>query len=138
MELTGDIMRAEGKAQDVFRDAVTYTEESPLVFEKAMFLAFMNHQFEGGGFRFCPQASAGDGYLDLCLPDNISTGSFFKLFPLAAKGRHTTEPGICIMRTKCVHIRSRKPLWVHTDGEVWYSSNDITVSIAKDKLQLLI
>ncbi|MBR2121524.1 MAG: diacylglycerol kinase family lipid kinase [Lachnospiraceae bacterium] len=132
-------MTLEGNIRDVMTGREeTYTEDRPLVFEKAMFAATMNHQYEGGGFQFCPDASAEDGMLDICLPDGLGVADFFKLFPKAAKGRHIGSEGIHILRTSRLRIRCSSPIWIHTDGEVCGESCDLTVGIAAGKLRLLV
>ena len=36
-------------------------------YEKVFLTAVMNHKYEGGGFRFCPEADSHDGFLDVIL-----------------------------------------------------------------------
>ncbi|MBO5998807.1 MAG: YegS/Rv2252/BmrU family lipid kinase [Lachnospiraceae bacterium] len=132
-------MTLEGRITDMKTGKEeTYTEERPLVFENAMFAAAMNHQFEGGGFRFCPDSSIDDGMLDICLPDGLGVADFFKLFPKAAKGRHTENAGVNMLRTDRIRIRSSSPVWIHTDGEVCAESADLMFGIAAKKLKLLV
>ena len=44
---------------------LTMDDGSTKVFEKTYFAAFMNLPYEGGGFKFCPEASGSDGFLDI-------------------------------------------------------------------------
>ena len=41
-------------------------------FSKVYFTAIMNQKYEGGGFKFCPDASPSDGYLDVIVVDSLS------------------------------------------------------------------
>ncbi len=107
------------------------------VFRKCLFAAGMNTRFEGGGFQFCPEAANTDGTLDFCIADGISTLRFFLLFPTSYFGAHTKARGVTIRKAKKVRIRTKVPLWIHTDGEVPFKSDDVTLSILPKKLQFL-
>ena len=97
----------------------------------------MNTDYEGGGFRFCPDAVNTDGKIDLCISDGISSLRFFTLFPLAYNGKHAGKRGISIERASKVRIRTEEPVWIHTDGEVSFKTDDVTISIHPEKLNLL-
>ncbi len=107
-------------------------------FRRCLFAAGMNTRFEGGGFQFCPKAVSTDRVLDFCIADGISTFRFFLLFPKSYFGAHTKARGVTIRRAKKVRIRTKVPLWIHTDGEVSFKSDDVILSILPKKLQLLI
>ena len=47
-------------------------EERIYPFHKVYFAAVMNQKYEGGGFKFCPDASPSDGYLDVIVVDGLS------------------------------------------------------------------
>ncbi|MBQ9643658.1 MAG: hypothetical protein IJV26_06415 [Lachnospiraceae bacterium] len=97
----------------------------------------MNHQYQGGGFRFCPDASNCDGQLDVCVAGSFRKLSFFRIFPGINKGRHLKEKGIYIKRAASVRIRTAIPLCVHTDGEVERKSADLTLRMIPGALRLL-
>ena len=40
-------------------------------FHKVYFAAVMNQKYEGGGFRFCPDASPSDGVLDVIVVEGL-------------------------------------------------------------------
>lgn len=105
----------------------------------AMFLAAMNHQYEGGGFRFCPDADAADGKLDLCIARRMTPLRFCRIFIHAFSGRHVryTEY-IRTGRTDCIRIAAERPLWVHLDGEVMCRADLLELRIRAHQLQLLI
>ena len=46
-------------------------EERIYPFHKVYFAAVMNQKYEGGGFKFCPDASPSDGYLDVIVVDGL-------------------------------------------------------------------
>ncbi len=109
-----------------------------LSYKNLLFASFMNHQYQGGGFQFCPHASADDARLDLCTASNIKRPQFFRIFPTAYAGGHLRYPGITEERSGAFTFRANKPLWVQTDGEVFCQSSHITVRLLPGKLQLVI
>lgn len=86
-------------------------------FEKTFFAAVMNHPYEGGGFRFCPDAKIDDGLLDVIVISGISKWKILFCLPTAFKGKHTKFRGIDLFRCKEADIRFEKAVPVHTDGE---------------------
>lgn len=117
---------------------ITFDGETEKVYEKCLFAVVMNTNYEGGGFMFCPDAVNTDGSLDLCIPDGIGSFRFFTLFPMAYKGRHAGRRGINIEKAKKVRIQTDEPVWIHTDGEVSFKTDDVTISLHPEKLNLLI
>ena len=103
-----------------------------------VFLAAMNHRFEGGGFMMCPKAKDDDGKLDYCLVHDLSVTGFFRFFPLALTGAHVKHREIVKqLRRTGVRIRSEKPLWVHCDGETARTSTDVEMRIGQEQIILL-
>ena len=115
------------------------TEEGlKIELKKLRFVAAMNTLFEGGGFMFAPDATYDDGFLDICLVENISSPKLLLHIPAAYKGKHINDKEIRTYRTKGFEIRTDKPMWVHTDGEVLTKASSIKVSIVPGLLQLLL
>ncbi len=108
-----------------------------MVYSRCVFSAFMNHRFEGGGFMFGPNARNNDGILDACTVDKVTPVTFFMLFPKAYKGKQFESSYAFEQRAASFRVRTDRPLFVHTDGEVACLSSDITVRILKEKLNLL-
>lgn len=102
-----------------------------------LFVAGMLHQFEGGGFMFCPNANSHDGIMDICVVGNISKLLILFALPTAFKGKHYLFNGIDRYSAKKFSLKASSPLWVHTDGEVSVKSDVITLVCEKEKLQLL-
>lgn len=86
-------------------------------FSKVYFTAVMNQKYEGGGFKFCPDASPSDGYLDVIVVDSLSKPKVLCCLPTAFFGKHTHFHGIHIFRCKKIDIHSETKLAVHKDGE---------------------
>lgn len=104
---------------------------------KFLFSAFMIHPYEGGGFCFCPQADDGDGLLDLCVVGNLPKLLILIALPTAFFGKHYIFPQIDHYTTSSVRIKTSLPLWVHTDGEVYWKSSQISISCLKQRLRFL-
>ena len=120
-------------------DGEADTGSGPRVYPVKRFLlgVGMNHRYQGGGYKFCPDAVNDDGMLDYCVAGDFKRLSFFRIFPGINKGLHLKEPGIFPERSHVARIRTRQPLWVHTDGEVERESADITLRALPGVLQLM-
>ena len=104
---------------------------------RTLFAVVMNTCYEGGGFKFCPDAVNDDGVLGLFGAGDLNRMNFFRIFPTAYNGNHLRFKGLFSDKGKCFTIRSAVPLWVHTDGEVTCMSSEITIDVFPHKLQLL-
>ncbi|MDE6844505.1 MAG: diacylglycerol kinase family lipid kinase [Lachnospiraceae bacterium] len=105
---------------------------------KFLFSAFMIHPYEGGGFCFCPQADNSDGLLDLCVVGNLPKLLILFALPTAFWGKHYIFPRINHYTASSVRIKTSIPLWVHTDGEVYLKSDQISISCLKQRLRFLV
>ncbi len=110
----------------------------PISVQKILFVAFMNHMYEGGGFKFAPHADYRDGLLDLCVVGDLSKALILAALPTAFIGRHYMFRGITAYRAQKVEIRTTAPLWVHTDGEVERRSDRLTVTCQHRALRMYI
>lgn len=105
---------------------------------KFLFIAGMVHQYEGGGFKFCPDADYHDGCLDVCAVGDIPKWLVLMALPTAFVGEHYRFKGIDRYIVSQIHLETSAPLWVHTDGEVSTKSSSITMTCEKEKLHFLI
>lgn len=105
---------------------------------KFLFVTGMIHQYEGGGFKFCPDADFHDGVIDICTVGNIPKPLVLVALPTAFKGSHYRFKGIDRYYAKKMQIRTSAPLWVHTDGEVSVKADAITLTCEREKLQMLL
>lgn len=110
----------------------------PISIRKILFVAFMNHMYEGGGFKFAPRADYRDGLLDLCVVGDLSKALILVALPTAFIGKHYMFKGITAYRAQKVEIHTSAPLWVHTDGEVARRSDRLTVTCQRRALQMYI
>lgn len=86
-------------------------------YNKIFFSAVHVQKFEGGGFMFCPKADPTDGYLDLCVAENIPRWKALCILPFAKKGKHVKFPEIHTYRCKKAVFIMDKKQYVHVDGE---------------------
>ena len=108
------------------------------VFKKCLCAIVMNHAYEGGGFKFCPDADFCDGKLDICVGNGISKPAFLKVLPLAYKGMHKEKRGIFLDRAQSFSMTSDIPLWAHTDGEVLGMTRKVYMRLTGEKLNLIV
>ncbi len=112
-------------------------KEEPIKLDKFLFLAGMNHRYEGGGFMFAPKANDHDGILDLCSVSKISKSKILTVLPSAFKGQHFNNDGVDAYSTKQYTIRTSEPLWVHTDGEVETKADFISVKCNQEVIRFI-
>lgn len=116
---------------------LTLDDNETFHFKKTYLISAMNLQYQGGGFRFCPEASYTDGELDFLIAHGIPKLALLFLFPTAYFGKHIYIPGIKIIRGKKLQIRSTIPQKIHEDGEFIGISNQLTYTVKKQSLNFL-
>ncbi|MBR7090301.1 MAG: diacylglycerol kinase family lipid kinase [Lachnospiraceae bacterium] len=108
--------------------------ETPI--ERVLFTAFMNEPFEGGGFKFGPNASHTDGKLDIILVERVSGLKFFFALPFAISGKVFMFKDIKGMTASRIRIRLDEPVWVHTDGEVTRQADELNVRVLRSAVNI--
>lgn len=104
---------------------------------KLLFTAIMIHQYEGGGFLFCPGADCTDGISDLCVVGDVPKPMLLVALPTAFWGKHYMVKGVTAYRSPSVHVKTNAPLWIHTDGEVSRKTDEFTVTCQKKALTMI-
>lgn len=127
------LITAKSVSCDIYLDG----SEDAIHLDRFRFTAFMIHKYEGGGFKFCPDADPADGKLDLCVVGNISKPLILLALPTAFLGKHFIFPMIKHYSVSSVTFKTSTPLWVHTDGEVYMKSDSITVSCIPGQIKLM-
>jgi YegS/Rv2252/BmrU family lipid kinase len=80
-------------------------------------VAVANGPSYGGGMRVAPQASLGDGLLDVVVIHEIGKLEFLRTFPKVFSGRHVEHPAVAIHRAARVDLDADRALAVYADGE---------------------
>lgn len=117
---------------------IEFSSGEKLLLKKFLFAASMVHSYEGGGFKFCPKASCTDGKMNLCAVNGKSVPGILLALPTAFFGLHGLFKGIHLLEFDSATITSDVPLWLHTDGEVWQKSSQITVRTFEKKLKIIV
>ena len=112
--------------------------DPPIEISRFLFVTCMIHRFEGGGFMFCPDADPHDAVLNLCAVGGISKLLILLALPTAFWGKHYFVKQIRPYRARCVHIKTTRPLWVHTDGEVKRCTDEFSVTCEHNALNIII
>lgn len=116
---------------------LTLDDGEPIAIKKLLFVTGMNHRYEGGGFMFCPDADAADGYLDLCAIGDVPKLLILLALPTAYFGKHYLVKGVNGYRARKFHVETSAPLWVHTDGEVLTRASAFTATCEKDAIKII-
>ena len=107
-------------------------------YDRAYFATAMNHPFEGGGFKFCPDADPCDDVLNVTVISGLPKWKVLCLLPTAFKGWHIRFHGIYTYTCKKVEIDSDQALPVHTDGEPVFLQRKMTAALEPDKIRLIV
>lgn len=106
-------------------------------FKRVFFVAAMNQRYEGGGFKFCPDADPGDDLLDIIVIADMPKLKALLLLPTAYKGWHVLFKGVHTFSCKEVHVTAETVLPVHTDGEPVIQDSNISFSLEPEKLKFI-
>lgn len=107
-------------------------------YDRVYFATAMNHPFEGGGFKFCPDADPCDDILNVTVISGLPKWKVLCLLPTAFKGWHIRFRGIDTYTCKKVEIDSEQALPVHTDGEPVFLQRKMTAALEVDKIRLIV
>lgn len=116
---------------------ITFDGNETKRFRKVYFAAAMNNPYEGGGFRFCPDAANDDGRLDVIVISGLPRLAVLLLLPTAYKGWHVHFPGIHVFKCKKAVIKMERPLAVHTDGEPVFLRREIMAEILEEQIRVI-
>ncbi len=107
-------------------------------FPHTYFIAAFNTQYEGGGFKFCPDADPTDGLLDIIVVAGIPKWKALLLLPVALFGKHAGFNGIYLYRCHRADITSEAALPVHTDGEPVFLKRQLCFALEPENLRFIL
>ncbi len=117
---------------------ITLDDEKVIHVDRILFVTGMIHRYEGGGFKFCPDADYADGMLDVLIVGDISKGRVLRILPTAMKGTHTRFNGLNVYRAKKVQIKVESPMPVHVDGESAGVQSEVMVTQEAKQVRMII
>ena len=108
--------------------------------DRILFTAAFNLPYEGGGYRFAPDASGTDGRLSIVAIGDMPAAHILRFFPGARRGSRSyySQSGVHHFHFKKMTVTTSQPLWLHTDGEVAMKTDSVTFSLLDQKLQLIV
>ena len=89
--------------------------------EDVIMLTLCNGPREGGGFMLSPDSKNDDGKMEFLTVKNLSRATMFRLVPEFLKGTHMRFKQVRMGEFKSLTITSDRPLYIHSDGEVYTS-----------------
>lgn len=105
-------------------------------FKSIFFMSFHNHPYEGGGYKFAPNALWNDGMLDVT---TVSTKNRLKLLPILLDKKSGLKENGYVRFFPCreVEVHTDRPLALHADGENLGLQTDFTVRIIHGQLRVM-
>lgn len=117
---------------------ISFSNGKKVHLNRLLFAASMVHRYEGGGFKFCPDAKHNDGILNMCVVGDVPRlPLLFGPLPAAFKGNHFKFKGVTPYETDSLHLETSVPLWVHTDGESICQTTSMDVECLKDAIHMI-
>ena len=116
---------------------ISYDGKPAVSVDRVLFSLCMLWPYEGGGFKFCPDADGSDGKFATMTAAGLKTGQVVTLMPAVNFGIHLHNPKCTFASVKTAEIYSDRMVWIHTDGEVYCKSDHISLRILPVQLQLL-
>ena len=89
--------------------------------EDVIMLTLCNGPREGGGFMLSPDSKNDDGKMEFLTVKNLSRTTMFRLVPEFLKGTHMRFKQVRMGEFKSLTITSDRPLYIHSDGEIYTS-----------------
>ena len=106
---------------------------------KQLLIAVGNGRCAGGGFYLTPDAIIDDGFLDLCLIDEMSVPGVLRIMPKVMRGKHIGARGVSFLKGKMISIRAGQPFFVHADGEmVGRNVNTVEIGLLEKSLNVIV
>ncbi|MDN5331439.1 MAG: hypothetical protein PWP45_664 [Tepidanaerobacteraceae bacterium] len=115
---------------------VTIEIDGKTVKRRAWLVSVGNARYYGGGMMICPDALVDDGFLDVCIVNEISKVELLRFLPSVFSGKHKNHPAYEVLRGKKVKIKFNPPAKVHVDGDIT-GITPVEFSIEPGALKLL-
>ncbi len=104
---------------------------------RMIFVAGMNHPWEGGGVPMAPRADCQDGKLSVCCVYGIPRLKAFFLLPWLVQAKHEGLKGFEIVDCEQYELAIARPMAVHGDGEYLGDQTHVTCRCMRGMLQVM-
>jgi diacylglycerol kinase (ATP) len=89
------------------------------IHQRLELFAVCNSPLIGGGRPIAPSARIDDGWLDVCLVEEMPAPELAALLGRVAAGAHLDDPRVRYLRVQDLEVRLSRSIKVNTDGEVF-------------------
>lgn len=107
-------------------------------FNHAYFISVHIHPYEGGGFKFAPDASFEDGKLSICIMNSRKKWKLVPVLFASLMGRKSSVGGTRFYTCEEAVIHMDSPMAVHADGESCFCQSDVEVQCIGKKLRMIV
>lgn len=107
-------------------------------FNHIYFISAHIHPYEGGGFKFAPEADPADGMISLCVVHNASKRNLIPILLNALLGKRGKCRGVRHYSCREAELHTERILPVHVDGESCFCQKDLQVQCIEKKLRMIV
>lgn len=107
-------------------------------FNHAYFISVHIHPYEGGGFKFAPDASFEDGKLSICIMNSRKKRKLVPVLFASLMGRKSSVGGTRFYSCEEAVIHMDSPMAVHVDGESCFCQSDVEIQCIGKKLRMIV
>lgn len=106
-------------------------------FSHVYFISAHIHPFEGGGFKFAPDAKYDDGKLSVCLMNNKKKRKLVPVLINSFLRKESHNSGVRFYQCEELEIYTDRPMAVHVDGESCLCQNHLQVQCINKKIRII-
>ena len=103
--------------------------------KEVLLIAIANGKYYGSGMKAVPDAIIDDGFLSICVVDNMKTLKILSLLNKYKKGLHVGLKEVSFYKAKKIRIESDEVLKINIDGEI-IEDNVIDVGIIPKSVKI--
>lgn len=107
-------------------------------FSHVYFISVHIHPYEGGGFKFSPDADYEDGQLSVCVMNNRKKRKLIPVLIRSLMGRKSLHVGVRYYTCDEILLHMDRPMPVHVDGESCFCQNEVQLRCISKKLRMIV